>query len=117
MAEYAQGAEGRGLEVIIAGAGGAAHLPGMVASHTLLPVLGVPVESQALQRARFAAVDRADARRRSGRHAGHRQGGGDQRGPAGGRPSSPPARPSCARSCATFRAEQTAQGPRRTRCP
>jgi 5-(carboxyamino)imidazole ribonucleotide mutase len=49
MAEYAGGAEGRGLEVIIAGAGGAAHLPGMVAAHTLLPVLGVPVESHALK--------------------------------------------------------------------
>src|SRR6201988_1699811 len=48
MAEYASGAEGRGLEVIIAGAGGAAHLPGMVAAHTLLPVLGVPVQSKAL---------------------------------------------------------------------
>ena len=49
MAEYAKAAEGRGLQVIIAGAGGAAHLPGMVASHTLLPVLGVPVLSPALQ--------------------------------------------------------------------
>jgi 5-(carboxyamino)imidazole ribonucleotide mutase len=48
MAEFAQGAEGRGLEVIIAGAGGAAHLPGMVAAHTILPVLGVPVQSAAL---------------------------------------------------------------------
>src|SRR6059036_478740 len=48
MAEYAGGAEGRGLEVIIAGAGGAAHLPGMVAAQTLLPVLGVPVETHAL---------------------------------------------------------------------
>ncbi|MCC7154966.1 MAG: 5-(carboxyamino)imidazole ribonucleotide mutase [Bryobacterales bacterium] len=48
MAEYAKGARGRGLEVIIAGAGGAAHLPGMVASHTTLPVLGVPVQSKAL---------------------------------------------------------------------
>jgi len=48
MAEYAAGAEGRGLKVIIAGAGGAAHLPGMVAAHTVLPVLGVPVESKAL---------------------------------------------------------------------
>ncbi|MEZ4423636.1 MAG: 5-(carboxyamino)imidazole ribonucleotide mutase [Gemmatimonadota bacterium] len=46
--EYAGGAEDRGLEVIIAGAGGAAHLPGMVASKTVLPVLGVPVESRAL---------------------------------------------------------------------
>ena len=48
MAEYASGAEARGIRVIIAGAGGAAHLPGMVAAHTILPVLGVPVESQAL---------------------------------------------------------------------
>jgi 5-(carboxyamino)imidazole ribonucleotide mutase len=49
MAEYASSAESRGLQVIIAGAGGAAHLPGMVAAHTLLPVLGVPVESHALK--------------------------------------------------------------------
>ncbi len=49
MAEYASTAEERGLEVIIAGAGGAAHLPGMVASHTTLPVLGVPVETHALK--------------------------------------------------------------------
>ncbi len=46
--EYAAAAEGRGLEVIIAGAGGAAHLPGMASSKTVLPVLGVPVESKAL---------------------------------------------------------------------
>ena len=46
--EYAASAEERGLEVIIAGAGGAAHLPGMVAAKTVLPVLGVPVQSQAL---------------------------------------------------------------------
>jgi 5-(carboxyamino)imidazole ribonucleotide mutase len=49
MAEFAGGAEARGIEVIIAGAGGAAHLPGMVAAHTVLPVLGVPVQSAALQ--------------------------------------------------------------------
>lgn len=49
LAEYAKTAEGRGLEVIIAGAGGAAHLPGMVAAHSVLPVLGVPVESHALK--------------------------------------------------------------------
>src|SRR5947209_5091605 len=49
MAEFAGAAEGRGLEVIIAGAGGAAHLPGMVAAQTLLPVLGVPVETRALK--------------------------------------------------------------------
>ena len=47
--EYAATAEGRGLEVLIAGAGGAAHLPGMVAAKTVLPVLGVPVESRSLQ--------------------------------------------------------------------
>jgi 5-(carboxyamino)imidazole ribonucleotide mutase len=47
--EYAASAEGRGIEVIIAGAGGAAHLPGMTASKTSLPVLGVPIESKALQ--------------------------------------------------------------------
>ncbi|MBS0190906.1 MAG: 5-(carboxyamino)imidazole ribonucleotide mutase [Phycisphaerales bacterium] len=46
---YAQGAQSRGLKVIIAGAGGAAHLPGMAASKTVLPVLGVPVESRALK--------------------------------------------------------------------
>ena len=48
MAEYARSAESRGLQVIIAGAGGAAHLPGMVAAHTLVPVLGVPVPATAL---------------------------------------------------------------------
>ncbi len=48
-AEFAAGAEARGIEVIIAGAGGAAHLPGMVAAHTLVPVLGVPVETHALK--------------------------------------------------------------------
>src|SRR5688572_6615320 len=49
MAEFAAGAEGRGLEVVIAGAGGAAHLPGMVAAQTTVPVLGVPVESRVLR--------------------------------------------------------------------
>jgi 5-(carboxyamino)imidazole ribonucleotide mutase len=47
--DYAKGAAGRGLKVVIAGAGGAAHLPGMAASMTALPVLGVPVESKALK--------------------------------------------------------------------
>jgi 5-(carboxyamino)imidazole ribonucleotide mutase len=46
MTEYSRTAAGRGLEVLIAGAGGAAHLPGMTAAHTVLPVLGVPVESK-----------------------------------------------------------------------
>jgi len=49
LAEYAAQAEARGLEVIIAGAGGAAHLPGMAAAQTVLPVLGVPVESEVLR--------------------------------------------------------------------
>ena len=54
--------------------GGAAHLPGMVAAQTILPVLGVPVQSKTLCGARLAALDRADARRHSGRHARHRYG-------------------------------------------
>jgi 5-(carboxyamino)imidazole ribonucleotide mutase len=49
MFEFAAAAEGRGLEVIIAGAGGAAHLPGMIAAQTTVPVLGVPVESRVLR--------------------------------------------------------------------
>jgi 5-(carboxyamino)imidazole ribonucleotide mutase len=49
LAEYASGAQKRGLQVLIAGAGGAAHLPGMAAAFTTLPVLGVPVESKALK--------------------------------------------------------------------
>jgi len=49
LSEFAGGAEGRGIEAIIAGAGGAAHLPGMTAAQTLVPVLGVPVESAALK--------------------------------------------------------------------
>lgn len=48
MATYATAAESRGFEVLIAGAGGAAHLPGMIAGHTLLPVIGVPIRSKAL---------------------------------------------------------------------
>jgi 5-(carboxyamino)imidazole ribonucleotide mutase len=48
MREFAHGAEARGVEVIVAGAGGAAHLPGMIAAQTLLPVFGVPVQSHAL---------------------------------------------------------------------
>jgi 5-(carboxyamino)imidazole ribonucleotide mutase len=49
VADYVSAAEGRGLEVIIAGAGGAAHLAGVIAAHTVLPVLGVPIESRALK--------------------------------------------------------------------
>lgn len=49
MSEYGESAEGRGLKIVIAGAGGSAHLPGMIASHTILPVIGVPVQSKCLQ--------------------------------------------------------------------
>lgn len=49
MAQFAKEAAGRGIEVIIAGAGGAAHLPGMIAAHTWLPVLGVPIETRVLK--------------------------------------------------------------------
>jgi 5-(carboxyamino)imidazole ribonucleotide mutase len=49
MSEFAAAAESRGLEVIIAGAGGSAHLPGMTAAHTTVPVLGVPIESRTLK--------------------------------------------------------------------
>jgi 5-(carboxyamino)imidazole ribonucleotide mutase len=49
LVEYAEAARGRGLKVIVAGAGGAAHLPGMVASHTVLPVVGVPIQTKAFQ--------------------------------------------------------------------
>jgi 5-(carboxyamino)imidazole ribonucleotide mutase len=48
MVEYARTAEQRGIEVLIAGAGGAAHLPGMVAGHSIVPVIGVPIQSRAL---------------------------------------------------------------------
>ena len=66
MARYAKSAHKRGLRVIIAGAGGAAHLPGMVASHTPLPVIGVPVESKSLKGLDSLLVHRANARRHSG---------------------------------------------------
>ncbi len=59
--EYAESAVGRGLKVIIAGAGGAAHLPGMIAAKTRLPVLGVPVESKALNGMDSLALDCTDA--------------------------------------------------------
>jgi hypothetical protein len=81
--EFAEEAAARGLEVIIAGAGGAAHLPGMAAAKTGLPVLGVPVQSKSAQRAGLAALDRADAGRHSRGHAGHRPGGRGERRAAG----------------------------------
>ena len=69
MMSYAAAAKGRGLKVIIAGAGGAAHLPGMTASMTPLPVLGVPVESAALEGPGQSSFHCPDAGRHPGRHA------------------------------------------------
>ena len=76
MGEFAHSARANGLKVIIAGAGGAAHLPGVIAAHTPVPVIGVPIKSRALPRPvrlGFAAVHRADARRHSGGHHRRRQ--------------------------------------------
>jgi len=66
MFEYAAAAEGRGLRVIIAGAGGAAHLPGMTAAKTALPVLGVPIQEQGAKRDGLTFVHRSDACRYPG---------------------------------------------------
>ena len=79
---FAKGAKAAGFKVIIAGAGGAAHLPGMTAALTSLPVFGVPIESKALSGLELALFDRADAAGRSGRDAGNRAGGRGQRGAA-----------------------------------
>ena len=81
LAEYASKAEARGIEVIIAGAGGAAHLPGMAAAQTLLPVLGVPVESHALKGMDSLLSIVQMPVWHPGGHSGHRQARGDQRGP------------------------------------
>ena len=102
--DYAKSAKARGLKVIIAGAGGAAHLPGMTASLTPLPVLGVPIADHGTGRPGQPLFDRADAGRRAGRHAGHRRGGRDQRRPAWRRRSSPsPIRSFCSASRRTAR--------------
>ena len=85
MFAYAEGAAARGLKAIIAGAGGAAHLPGMLAAKTTVPVLGVPVASRAAQRARFALLDRPDAEGHPGRDVRDRQRRRGQRGPVRGR--------------------------------
>ncbi len=66
LSEYARSAQARGLKAIIAGAGGAAHLPGVTAALTPLPVLGVPIESQRPARPRQPVVDRPDAGGRAG---------------------------------------------------
>jgi hypothetical protein len=77
---YASVGRERGLQVIIAGAGGAASPAGMTSSKTLLPGAGVPVESKTLQGLDSAALDRTDARRRSRGDARDRPGGARQRG-------------------------------------
>ena len=82
LIRYGREARGRGLRVIIAGAGGAAHLPGMLASVTALPVIGVPVQLVDARRARLAAQHRADARRHPGRDRLDQR--GEERGPARG---------------------------------
>ena len=73
MVEWAKTAADRGLRVIIAGAGGAAHLPGMIASMTSLPVIGVPVPLKYLDGMDSSALNRADARRRPCGHRFHRR--------------------------------------------
>ena len=85
--KYAETARERGLRVIIAGAGGAAHLPGMLAAKTLVPVLGVPVPATAAEWNGLAAFDRADAQGRASGNARDRQAGRGQCGAAGGRDS------------------------------
>ena len=70
MFQYAEGAREKGLKVIIAGAGGAAHLPGMVAAKTTLPVIGVPVQSKALNGLDSLIIDCSNAWRSSSRNGG-----------------------------------------------
>jgi len=82
MVAFAKGAAAEGFKVIIAGAGGAAHLPGMVASLTALPVLGVPVNATDLDGDGQPVIDRPNAGRDSGGDAGARQGWGEKCGPA-----------------------------------
>ena len=82
--EYVENAPGTGVEVFVAAAGGAAALPGVVASHTTLPVIGVPIASSELGGRRRPLLHRADAPRHTGRNGGRRGVGGAQRGPARG---------------------------------
>ena len=79
--DYASQAHERGLKVIIAGAGGAAHLAGVVAGHTPLPVIGVPIKERGLQRTRLTPVDCPNAGRCAGSDRRHRW--RPQRRPAG----------------------------------
>ncbi|VFS77767.1 phosphoribosylaminoimidazole carboxylase catalytic subunit [Salmonella enterica subsp. diarizonae] len=80
---FAETAEDNGYQVIIAGAGGAAHLPGMIAAKTLIPVLGVPVQSAALSGVDSLLLHCADAARHSGGYTGDRQSRGGERRAAG----------------------------------
>ncbi len=82
VAVYARGAAGRGLRVLIAGAGGAAHLAGLVAAYTVLPVIGVPIRVGGVAGAGFVVVDCADAGGGAGGERGDR--GGAECGVAGG---------------------------------
>ena len=83
-AEFARKAAGRGIRVIIAGAGGAAHLAGVIAAHTTLPVIGVPIPSTSLQGMDSLAGDSADAGGDSGGYGGDWEAGSDERGDSGG---------------------------------
>ena len=114
--EYAASAQSRGLRAIIAGAGGAAHLPGMLAAKTAVPVLGVPVQSQGARRHGFAAVDRADAGRHSGGDVRDRQCGRSERRAVRRRDAGRATTPAIAAALAAFRARQTAdvRGQRRS---
>ena len=106
--EYVSAAEARGLEVLIAAAGGAAHLAGVVAAHTLLPVLGVPMESASLKGLDSLLSTVQMPGGHPGRHPRHRQAGGHERGPArGGHPRRK--RPELREKLRAFREEQTAK--------
>ena len=99
----------RGLRAIIAGAGGAAHLPGMLAAKTTVPVLGVPVPSKHLGGQDSLLLDRADAGRRAGRHVRDRRGRRDERRPVRRRPARrPTTRPSRA-ALERYRARRRAE--------
>ena len=105
--DYARSAAGRGLKVIVAGAGGAAHLPGMAASMTRLPVLGVPVESQALSAA-STACSRSSRCRPACRWGRWRSARRARSMPACSPPrSSPPAMPALAERLDAWRQAQT----------
>ena len=106
MAEFASGAEARGIEVLVAGAGGAAHLPGMVAAHSVLPVLGVPVQSAALQGLdSLLSIVQMPGGVPVG-HAGDWEAGRDERRPAG-RSILSNSRPELREKLRAFRVEQT----------